>query len=91
MKPATARRPKKPATQPVVRPLRVKYATPQPKADLMWLETAHFLGPYRETVLLAWPRTGGFVFRTGRHDGRRYVLSNDKVPHEQPTFFAFLK
>ena len=76
--------------KPAIRPLRARYATPPPKADLVWLETKHFLAPCRETVLMAWPRKDGFTFRTGRHNGRDYLLSDDTKPRKQPTFFAHL-
>ena len=74
-----------------IRPLRVRYSTPPPSDRLTWLETAHFMPTDHETVLLAWPRKGGFTFRTGRYTGLRWLLSCDTEPREKPTFFADLK
>ncbi len=74
----------------VIRPLQVRYAVPPPKSVLCWLETAHFIPPEGETVLLAWPRKEGFTFRTGRFNGGKWRLSCNTEPHEKPVFFAFL-
>lgn len=81
--------PHKPA--PNIRPLRVRYETNPPKCELQWLETKHFLPVSGETVLLAWPRSSGFTYRTGRRDGEGWVLSGDTKPRQDPTFFASLK
>lgn len=83
--------PKPKKSTPAIRPLKARYATPPPRSDLVWLETEHFLAEAGETVLLAWPRTEGFTFRTGKHNGNVYVLSDDTQPREKPTFFASLK
>lgn len=72
------------------RPLSVRYATPPPSPNLTWLETAHFAPTDHETVLLAWPRTEGFTFRTGRYVGTTWLLSDDTPPREKPSFFADL-
>lgn len=70
------------------RPLTARYATPPPRDDLCWLETAHFLPPDNETVLMAWPRGSRFTFRTGRHNGKVWLLSDDTKPREIPVLFA---
>jgi hypothetical protein len=73
-----------------IRPLKARYATPHPKTELCWLETAHFMPTDNETVLLAWPRTEGFTFRTGRFKGGKWWLSGDTEPRQKPVFFATL-
>lgn len=59
--------------------------------ELTWLETKHFLPTDGETVLLAWPRKTGTTYRTGRFFREKWMLSDDTVPHERPTYFAHLK
>lgn len=76
--------------EPKIRPLSVRYATPPPRADLCWLETAHFMPTDNATVLLAWPFVSGFTFRTGRFHAGKWWLSDDTEPRKKPVFFADL-
>ncbi len=73
-----------------VRPLTARYATPPPTDVVCWLETKNFMPPNGETVLLAWPRTEGFTFRTGRFNAGKWWLSGDTEPREKPVFFTSL-